>query len=40
MDYLAAARTVIEIEMDGLNRMAKSLDASFVEAVAAMKEAV
>ncbi len=33
MDELARARTVIEIETEGLNRMAARLDSSFAEAV-------
>ncbi len=33
MDYLARARSVIEIETDGLVRMSQRLDGNFVEAV-------
>jgi arabinose-5-phosphate isomerase len=33
MDYLARARSVIEIETDGLQRMSQRLDDNFVEAV-------
>lgn len=33
MDYLARARSVIEIETDGLQRMSQRLDGNFIEAV-------
>ena len=33
MDYLARARSVIEIETDSLQRMSQRLDGNFIEAV-------
>lgn len=38
MDFLAKARQVIEIETDGLHRMAARLDASFTQAIAILQD--
>lgn len=38
MDHLATARFVIETEIEGLNRMAASLDARFVQAISIFQQ--